>query len=321
MAFGSSIMTRFSDELGELDPAYEGLLDLGMENEEIDTFLSIACESSPLFDDTYGEELDEEDDLDDIDVDEDEDDEDEDDEDEDDDDEGEEGCCTENVITEMSDAERFQNYCKMVRANPKFDKAKQDELIENYKKNHPGVAKECKDDKCEDAKENAVVYDEALKMLDRDDDELEDDVDEAYDLSNYIDEDLDDHAKFSANLGTGYERIKEGDAQYSNKFAGDSTAKHSANLHTSYVRESAEAAFESAMNRLAEGYIAACESAGVSVEDALEASGYDLGDYDSYDDEYTDNDSVDDSSMEALEDSINGCRDDLQAMIEELESL
>ena len=81
MAFGKSIMSRFSDDIEVLDPAYEGLYD--SDETELDAFLKIACEGSEPWcaDDECDDAIFVDEDEDDEDYDEDDDDEDEDDDD------------------------------------------------------------------------------------------------------------------------------------------------------------------------------------------------------------------------------------------------
>lgn len=230
MAFGDTIMTRFSDEAIELDPAYESLFDT--DTDEFTEFMKIACENC----DPYDPDCDCDDDDDDIDFDDDEDDDDEYDEFDDDDTEEsccKEGkCCTENAITDATPQQKRERYFKMLDANSRFSPEKKKEMKENYDKAHPeGLAA---------VKESAADYLRAMKMLGRSDESLNEDVSTAYDEDVYEDDYLSNHANFAANLKTGYKRLVEKNVTILNNFIGDNTAKYSANLHTSYARESAD---------------------------------------------------------------------------------
>ena len=227
MAFGDTIMKRFSDEAVELDPAYEGLYDT--DTDMLNEFMSIACENC----DPYDPDCDDDDDY--IEFDDDEDDEDDDEYDEYDDD-ADEGCCkegcrkaNENAITDATPEQKRANFFKMVDANPKFDAERKKQLKANYDAKHGfGQA----------VKESAADYARALRMLDRGDEELTNDVDDAYDTSDYDDDYLTNHAKYASNLRTGYQRLVERGFNEINNFCGDKQAGFSANLHTKYARES-----------------------------------------------------------------------------------
>ena len=240
-------MSRFSDDIEVLDPAYEGLYD--MDETPLDQFLKIACETC----EPYCDDIDEDDDIIYYEDDDDEDFDDDDDDDLDEDfEEDEEGCCKENAITDATPQEKRARYFKMIDANPRFDAAKKKLMKENYDKSHPeGLS---------GTKESAADYAAALRMLDRDDSILEDDVDDAYEASDYPDDYLDEHARYAAGIRTGYVKLVEKNMRKLNMFQGDDEAKFAANLHTSYARESfqddlelyemASAAYESAVAEL-----------------------------------------------------------------------
>lgn len=91
-----------------------------------------------------------------------------------------------------------------------------------------------------DATESAADYERALRMFNRNEDVLTDDVEEAYDSSEYDDDYIKDHAAYSSSLRTGFKSLVEKNVSILNKFQGDLQARYSANNKTSYARESVD---------------------------------------------------------------------------------
>lgn len=260
MAFGNSVMARFSEESVPLDSAYESLLD---GYSELDAFMDIVCEGADY--DPYDVDDIDEDDYDEYDED---DDEDEfDDECCEDDDEDLEAC--RESFDNMTPQQKFASYCKMVNNNPRFSPEKKKEMIENYKKNHPEAADE--------PATESFCYDRAEACLDRVDQLLADMVGDAYDEPEYGEPKLSDHAEFSSKLSTGMSRLHE-PLPGINDFAGDSQAPFAASLRTHYARESAFDDIESYDDAISD----ALESASNYI-DAVDTNTDDIGEYDDID--------------------------------------
>ena len=295
MAFGNSIMDRFSDDAIELDAAYEGLYDTTVSG--FDEFMSIACEGDACYDCDF----DEYDDDDDIIFDDDDDDEDDDEYDEDDEDEE---CVKENAITDATPEQKRERYFKMVDANPKFSPEKKKEMKENYDKSHPeGLS---------GAKESAADYLRAKHMLDnRSDEALTNDVDDAYDSSDYDDDYLNPHAKYASNLRTGYVRLRE-NMDGINNFVGDKTAAYASNLKTSYAREGS-------MDDYYEDYAAAQEAYDNTLKELNGGHFYNENDLTAYDKMALE--SIDGVDGIDVDDGLDACRSALESMIDDLDSL
>lgn len=301
MAFGNSIVNRFSDDAIELDPAYEGLYDTAVT--EFDEFMSVACEGDVCYDCDYDEY---DDDDDDIIFDDDEDEDDDDDDDEYDEDDEEEECVQENAIIDATPEQKRERYFKMIDANPRFDADKKKEMKENYDKAHPeGLS---------GAKESAADYLRAKHMLDRDDDTVTDDVDDAYDNPDYEENEyLGSHARFASDLGTGYARLRER-MDGINDFVGDKTANYASNLKTGYHR-----AREAAMDDYYNDYAVAQESYDAVMKELNGGHYYNDAALSAYDKMALEGisgiDEID------VDDGLDNCRNALESMIEELDSL
>lgn len=295
MAFGNSIMDRFSDDAIELDAAYEGLYDTTVTN--FDEFMSIACEGDACYecdeDDIYDDE-DEDIEFDD----------DEDYDDEDEYDEEDEECVKENAITDATPQQKRERYFKMIDANPRFSPEKKKEMKENYDKSHPeGLSA---------TKESAADYLRAKHMIDnRTDESLTNDVDDAYDASDYDDDYLSNHAKYSSNLKTGYVRLRE-NMDGINNFVGDRTAAYASNLKTSYAREGS-------IDQYYEDYAAAQESYDNVMKNMNGGHYYNENTLSEYDKMALEGisgvDGID------VDDGLDNCRSALESMIDELDSL
>jgi hypothetical protein len=307
MAFGNSIMSKFSDEPIALDPAYESLYDDS--DTAIDEFIAIACEGADYdpYDPDYIDEDDDDYDEDDLD------DEDEDDDDDfDEDAEDEESCC-ENAITDMTPAQRRANFFKMVDANPRFDAAKKKELKANYDKNHPDALSN-------GANESASSYDAAQAILNEVDEILANAVDDAYEDSTYEDDELDSRARYAAGLRTDYSRLNEGNEDIGNLFVGDRQARYASNLHTGYARESVDAdiAYENAMAALNGDIDYATIDADAAYEAAIAAL-YGNNSKTRY--EHEASDILSDLDGFDVDEGLENCRYALESMIQDLNGL
>lgn len=301
MAFGNSIMSRFSEDLLELDPAYECMLD--SEGTFLDAFMNVACENTDPYypDDDY--------DDDDWDDEYEDDDEDEWDEDEDlDDDELFNKECCENAITDAPPAEKRRRYFAMLDANPRFSEEQRKSMKAKYDENHPEGLKDSQ------ANESAADYEKAMRMLYRSDDSLNDDVDTAYEENDYDDSGLINHAKYASSLRTGYKSLVEKNVTLLNEFHGDKFAKYAANLHTGYTR-----AKESTYNEY-EDYAALSELYDNKTGAATESYD-DYSDYDYYSSNDYATESYEDYSDYDIDESINSCQSALESMLADLNDM
>ena len=319
MAFGNSVMARFSEESVPLDSAYESLID---DQSELDAFMDIICEGAEY--DPYDVDDVDEDEYDECDDDEC-DDEDECDDDEycEDDEECPDGYCDDEdadvescreAFDSMTPHQKYLSFCKMVNNNPRFSPEKKKETIENYEKNHPDAV-------AEPASES-LCYDKAEAYLCRADQLLAEIVGDAYDEPEYDEPSLSDHAEYASKLSTGMSRLNE-PLPGINNFAGDTQAPFAASLRTHYARESAIEDIDDA-DYAYQDALDAIESAIDDVDpedayqDAVDAIESALSPTDESD---SDLDVEDDFDADDIDQGLENCKNALESMIADLDAL